>query len=104
MIAGLWLDLRFALRGIRLRPAFNALVVLSLGLGIAANVAIFSLVNAMLLKPLAVYAPEQLAVLLSAVREIPRPGRRAERRGAGQPHAESADPKARGPAKRRGAG
>jgi len=62
MIADLWLDLRFALRGLRLRPGFSALVVLSLGLGIAANVAIFSLVNATFLRPLAVHAPEELAL------------------------------------------
>ena len=62
MIADLFQDLRFALRSLRLRPAFSAMVVLTLGLGIAANVGIFHLVNAALLRPLPVRAPEELAL------------------------------------------
>ncbi|HTV22422.1 MAG TPA: ABC transporter permease [Polyangiaceae bacterium] len=62
MIADLWQDLRFALRSLRIRPAFSAMVVLTLGLGIAANVAIFSLVNAALLRPLPVRAPDELVL------------------------------------------
>src|SRR5574339_480920 len=56
-------DLRFGLRMLAKSPAFTAIAVLSLALGIGANTAIFSLVHAALLKPIPVDAPERLATV-----------------------------------------
>jgi predicted permease len=60
MLAELWRDTRMAARGLRSAPGFAAVAVLSLSLGIGINTAMFSVVNAMLLRPLPVSRPSEL--------------------------------------------
>jgi putative ABC transport system permease protein len=58
-----WQDLRYGLRALRLNPAFTAVAILSLALGIGANTSIFQLLDAIRLRTLPVSHPEQLADL-----------------------------------------
>jgi putative ABC transport system permease protein len=56
-------DLRSAVRGLRREPGATFLIVLTLALGVGANTAIFSIVNGVLLTPLAYSAPERIVVV-----------------------------------------
>lgn len=63
MISTVLQDLRFAVRQLRKTPGFTATAVLTLALGIGANAAIFTLVNAVMMKSLPVAEPERLVKL-----------------------------------------
>ncbi len=71
VFADLWHDLRYAARTLRKRPTFALAAILTLALGIGSNAAIFTIVNAILLRPLPLPHGEQLQALYTRFPDSP---------------------------------
>src|SRR5262249_40639433 len=63
LVETLWRDVKYAVRVLRRTPAFSLTAIATLALVIGANTAVFSLADALLLRPLPLPHPEQLGVL-----------------------------------------
>ncbi len=64
-----WQDIRFAWRGARRQPGFSVVVILTLALGIGASTAMFSIVDSVVLRPIAFAEPDRLVTLWETNRE-----------------------------------
>src|SRR5437660_1540858 len=71
-MSGLLQDLRYALRQLRKSPGFAAVIVITLTLAVGGNTAIFSVINAIMLRTLPVKDPGRLVLLKWKAKSIPK--------------------------------
>ena len=69
MVAEFWQDLRYGARMLVKNSGFSLIAIIMLAAGIGANTAVFSVVNAVRLKPLPVAQPDELVSLIPAISE-----------------------------------
>jgi putative ABC transport system permease protein len=74
LIDDLWRDVRFAVRALLRTPGFTAVALLTFALGIGANTAIFSLVNAVLVRPLPYPNAGRVVRVFESLKDNPEPG------------------------------
>jgi hypothetical protein len=74
MLDALWIDIRYSLRGLRRSPGFSPVVIATFALAIGANTAIFSLLNAIVLRATPVSAPDRLVAISTTHTQTTQPG------------------------------
>src|SRR5271165_1009058 len=73
LVEDAWRDLRFAVRSLARTPGFTAIALLVIAVGIGVNTAVFSVIDAVLLKPLTYPDPQALVQLVNTTSEGPYP-------------------------------
>jgi len=73
-VANFWQDFRYALRALTSNPGFAIVTILTLALGIGANTAIFSVINAVMLRPLPFRGADQLCIVTEQLPSVPMVG------------------------------
>ena len=74
MLDALWIDIRHSLRGLRRSPGFSLIVIATFALAIGANTAIFSLLNAVVLRAVPVSDPDRLVAISTTDTQTTQPG------------------------------
>src|SRR5207244_2677544 len=74
-VESIWRDIRFAVRSLLKAPGFTVVAILVMAVGIGANTAVFSVIDAVLLKPLTYPDPQSLVHLMNTADQGSSPAR-----------------------------